>query len=49
MFRKEIAYLIGNILIEIHIVDSPDVICMKCSHIYRFDLYLVCTEPFAIA
>ena len=37
-FRKEIAHLVGCILVEINIVDSTNVVCMKCSHI----LYWLC-------
>ena len=59
-FRKKVSHLVGNFLVEVHIVDSPYVICMKCSHktncnleqcreIYLLDLYRVCTAPFAIA
>ena len=35
----EISYLVSCVLIEIHIVDSAYVICMKCSHNY-FNLVL---------
>ena len=30
--RKEITHLVGQSLVEVHIVDSSDVICVKCSH-----------------
>ena len=47
-FREEKAHLVGGLLIEVHIVDSPDVVGVKCSH-YLLDLYLVCTAPLEIA
>ena len=48
-FRKEIAHLVGHVLVEIHIVDSSNVVSVKCSHNYLFDLYRVCTEPLEMA
>ena len=33
-FWQKIAYLIGSVLVEIHIVDSANVISVKSSHVY---------------
>ena len=35
-FRKKITHLVGNFLVEIYIIDSSDVISMKCSHNLSF-------------
>ena len=35
-FRKEETHLVGCLLVEIHVVDSPDVVCVECAHNLSF-------------
>ena len=51
-FRKEIAHLVGGVTIEVNVIDSAYVICVKCTHsrnVYLiFVAYLAKTFPFAM-
>ena len=33
--RKEITNLVSDVLVEIYVIDSADVVCVKCSHVEK--------------